>query len=87
MHLAILECQIVSKALAIQNRQIASNDLAIRERQIASNQDGACPRHLAMLVTSCWRHQAKGKGIHVKKYSTPPTENLLKTKYMVTTWH
>jgi hypothetical protein len=29
MHLATLERQIVSKALAIQNRQIASNDLAI----------------------------------------------------------
>ncbi len=35
-----------------------------------------------MLVMSCWRHQAKGKGILVI-YSTPPTENLLKIKYMV----
>jgi hypothetical protein len=85
VHLAILECQIVRKALAIQNCQIASNDLAIRKCQIASNQDGNCPPHLAMLVTSCWHHQAKGKGLHVKNYSTLPTENLLKTKYTVTT--
>ena len=35
-----------------------------------------------MLVMPCWRHQAKGKGIHVE-YSTPPTENPLKTKYTV----
>jgi hypothetical protein len=53
VHLAIQECQIVSKDLAIQNRQIASNDLAIKERQFASNQDDPCPHHLAMLVTSC----------------------------------
>jgi hypothetical protein len=53
VHLAIQERQIVSKALAIQDSQIASNDLAITECQIASNQDDACPRHLAMLVTSC----------------------------------
>ncbi len=86
MHLAIQECQIVSKALAIQNCQIASNDLAIRERLIASNQDDACPCHLAMLVTSCSGHQAEGEGIHVK-YSTPPTKNLLKTKYIFKTWH
>jgi hypothetical protein len=53
VHLAIQECQIVSKTLAVQDCQIASNDLAIQERQIASNQDDACPRHLAMLMTSC----------------------------------
>ena len=35
-----------------------------------------------MLVMSCWRHQAKGKGIH-DIYSTPPTKNLRKTKYTV----
>jgi hypothetical protein len=70
----------------IQDCQIASNDLAIREHQIASNQDDACPRHLAMLVKSCWRHQAKSKGIHVR-YSTPPKDNLLKTKYTVKPWH
>ncbi len=52
-HLGKQERQIVSKYLAIQDCQIASNDLAIRERQIASNQDDTCPRHLAMLVTSC----------------------------------
>jgi hypothetical protein len=86
VHLATLECQIVSEALAIQNFQIASNDLAIQEGQITSDQDDTCPRHLAMLVTSCWCHQAYGKGIHVK-YSTPPTENLLKTKYTVKIWH
>jgi hypothetical protein len=33
-------------------RQIASNYLATKERQMVSN-------HLAMLVTSCWYHQAK----------------------------
>jgi hypothetical protein len=53
VHLAIQERQIVSEYLAIQDRRFASNDLAIREHQIASNQDYACPRHLAMLVTSC----------------------------------
>jgi hypothetical protein len=53
MHLATLERQIVSKALAVLNCQIASNDLAIRGCQIASNQDDACPGHLAMMVTSC----------------------------------
>jgi hypothetical protein len=86
VHLAIQECQIVSKALAIQDHQIASNDLAIRECQIASNQDDACPHHLAMLVMSCWHHQAKSEGIHVK-YSTPITENLLKTNITIKTWH
>jgi hypothetical protein len=35
-----------------------------------------------MLVTSCWHHQAKGKGI-LDLYSTLPTENLLKIKYTV----
>jgi hypothetical protein len=35
-----------------------------------------------MLMTSCWCHQAKDKGIHVI-YSTPPTKTLLKTTYMV----
>ncbi len=35
-----------------------------------------------MLVMSCWRHQAEGKGILVI-YSTLPTENLLKSKYTV----
>ncbi len=69
--------QIVSKSLAIQDCQITSDDLAIGEHQVASNQDDACPHHLAILVTSCWRHQAKGKGIHAK-YSTLPTENLIK---------
>jgi hypothetical protein len=53
MHLATLECHIVSKALAIPNFQIASNNLAIQEGQITSDHDDACPRHLAMLVTSC----------------------------------
>ncbi len=53
MHLATLECQIVSESLAVQDCQITSNELAIQEGQIASNQDDACPRHLAMLVTSC----------------------------------
>jgi hypothetical protein len=53
VHLAIKECQIVSKSLAIQDCQIACNDLATRERQIASNQDDACLRHLAMLVMPC----------------------------------
>jgi hypothetical protein len=53
MRLAALDCQIVSESLAIQDCQIASNDLAIGERRIASNQDDACPRHLAMMVTSC----------------------------------
>jgi hypothetical protein len=52
MHLATLECQIVSKYLAIQDHQITSNDLAIQEGQISSNQNDACPHHLAMLVTS-----------------------------------
>jgi hypothetical protein len=86
MHLATLERHIVSKALTIQNCHIESNDLAIGECQMASNQDDSCPCHLAMLVMSCSRHQAKGEGIHVK-YNTPPTENLLKTKYTVITWH
>ena len=85
MHLVTLECQIVSKSLAIQDCQITSDDLAIQEGQIASNQDDAFPHHLAMLVTSCWCHQALCKGIHVV-YSTPSTENLLKTKYTVKTW-
>jgi hypothetical protein len=53
MNLAKLDCQIVSKYLAIHVCQITSNDLAIKEVQIASNQNDACPRHLAMLVTSC----------------------------------
>jgi hypothetical protein len=53
MHLPKQERQIVSEYLAIQDCQISSNDLAIKECQIASNQDEACPRHLAMLVTSC----------------------------------
>jgi hypothetical protein len=53
MHLATLERQIISKALAIQDRQITSNDLAIKEGQITSNQNDACPRHLAILVMSC----------------------------------
>jgi hypothetical protein len=53
MLLATLECQIVSKSLAIQDCQITSNNLAIKEGHIASNQDDACPRHLGMLVTSC----------------------------------
>ncbi len=35
-----------------------------------------------MLMMSSWRHQAKGKGIHVI-YITPPTKNLRKTKYTV----
>jgi hypothetical protein len=73
VHLAKQEHQITSKYLAIQDCQIASNDLAIREHQIGSDQDDNCPRHLAMLVTSCWSHQANSKGIHFK-YSTPPTE-------------
>jgi hypothetical protein len=53
VHLATLEHQIVSKSLAIEDCQVARDDLAIGECQIASNQDGACPHHLAMLVTSC----------------------------------
>jgi hypothetical protein len=51
--LATLEREIISKSLAIKDCQITSNDLAIQEGQIASIQDDACPRHLAMLVTSC----------------------------------
>jgi hypothetical protein len=53
MHLVTLDCQIVSKSLAIQDWHITSNDLAKGECQIASNQDDACPHHLAMLVMSC----------------------------------
>jgi hypothetical protein len=53
VHLATVDCQIVSKYLARHVRQITSNDLAMKEVQIASNQNDACPRHLAMLVTSC----------------------------------
>jgi hypothetical protein len=53
VHLATLDCQIVSKSLAIQDPQITSNDLAIQEGQIASDQDDACPHHLVMLVMSC----------------------------------
>jgi hypothetical protein len=53
VHLATLDEQIISKSLAIQDCQITSNDLAIKEVQIASNQNDACPRHLAMLATSC----------------------------------
>jgi hypothetical protein len=86
MHLAKQEHQIISKYLAIKDCQIASNDLAMRECQIASNQDDACPCLLAMLVTTCWCHQANSKGIHVK-YSTPPTKNLLKAKHKVKPWH
>jgi hypothetical protein len=58
VNLATLDRQIVSKYLAIHNRQITSNNLAIKEVQIASDQNDACQRHLAMLVTSCWRYQA-----------------------------
>ncbi len=36
-----------------------------KRSQIASNQNDACPHHLAMLVTSCWCHQTKGKGTNV----------------------
>jgi hypothetical protein len=53
VNLATLEHQIISEYLAIHDRQMISNNLAIQEGQIASNQDDACPRHLAMLVTSC----------------------------------
>ncbi len=53
MHLATIEHQIVSKSLAIQDRQVKSVDSAIKEVHTASNQNDACPRHLAMLVTSC----------------------------------
>jgi hypothetical protein len=53
MNFATLECWIVSKYLAIHVCHITSNDLAIKEVQIASDQNDACPRHLAMLVTSC----------------------------------
>jgi hypothetical protein len=63
MHLAIKERRIASKYLVIHDRQIAIAHLAIktpncqhffseRECQVTSN-------HLAMLVMSCWRHQAK----------------------------
>jgi hypothetical protein len=52
VHLATVECQIVSEALAIPHRQIASNDLIIQEGQIDSNQDDACQHHFAMLVMS-----------------------------------
>jgi hypothetical protein len=52
MNLATLERQIISKYLAMHVRQITSDDLAIKEVRIASNQGGACPHHLAMLVTS-----------------------------------
>jgi hypothetical protein len=53
VHLATFERQIISESLAIQDCQITSNNLAIQEGQIASDQNDACPRHLAMLVTSC----------------------------------
>jgi hypothetical protein len=53
MNLVTLKHQIVSDYLAIHVPHITSNDLAIKVVQIASNQDDACPRHLAMLVTSC----------------------------------
>ncbi len=38
--------------------------------------------HLAILVMSWWRHQAKNEGIHVK-YSNPPTKDPLYSKTMV----
>jgi hypothetical protein len=53
MNLVTLYRLIVGKYLAVHVRQITSNNLAIKEAQIASNQNDACPRHLAMLVTSC----------------------------------
>jgi hypothetical protein len=53
MNLATLEHQIISEYLAIHVRQITSNDLAMKEVQIASYQIDTCPRHLAMVVTSC----------------------------------
>jgi hypothetical protein len=53
VNLATLDCQIVSKYLAIHVHPITSNDLATQEGQIASDQNDACPHHLAMLVTSC----------------------------------
>jgi hypothetical protein len=52
VNLATLERQIVSKYLVIHVCQMTSGDLAITEVQIASNQNGACPGHLAKLVTS-----------------------------------
>jgi hypothetical protein len=58
VHLATIKRQIVSESFAIQDFQITSGGLAIQEGQINSNKNDACPRHLAMLVTSCWRHQA-----------------------------
>jgi hypothetical protein len=53
VHLATLECQTISKSLAIQNYQITKQGFSNKKGQIASNQDDAWPRHLAMLVMSC----------------------------------
>ncbi len=62
MHLATLECQILSKALAIPNHQIASNDLAISERQITSNQDDAYPCHLSNAGDAMLLSSSQGQG-------------------------
>jgi hypothetical protein len=58
VHLATVDCQIVGKYLAINVCQITSSNLAIKEFQIAINQNDAWPRHLAILVMSCWHYQA-----------------------------
>jgi hypothetical protein len=63
--LATLDQQIVSNNSVISVRRITSKDLAIKASQFTSNQNDACSHHLAMLVTSCWSHQAEGKGAHV----------------------
>ncbi len=57
-----------------------SNLIAPNHQQLFSNK--GTPNgsdHLAMLVMSCWRHQAKNKGIRVA-YHTPPTKDLLKSQ-------
>jgi hypothetical protein len=53
MNLPTLDRQIASEYLAIHVCPVTSNNIVIQEGQIASDQNDACPRHLAMLVTSC----------------------------------
>ncbi len=85
MNLATLDCQIISKYLAIHGLQNTSDDLATK-----NSKSLAIKMTLVHVIKQCWwRHddiiKPKEKGIHVI-FSTPPTENLLKTKYMVKTW-
>jgi hypothetical protein len=84
-------CQCELSNIRLTDRQQCFSDICLpdykqqcsnKRSQVASDQNDACPRHLVMLVMSCQRHQAKGEGIHVI-HGTPPTENLLKTKYTV----